>query len=363
VPTLTLLGSSNTETTPNYNGMDYVDLRVLSEGDTYYTLDLGVPDGYDEITTFGEDATGSYGLSGFEGYIVAGSGTSALGTDKTIDIYTSEYANDVVVVAEGGGLSINLGSDLNSQSDVLSFRGTDTAVDITLESTAENNADGDAYITFTTTAGASGATGGLNEVAGADVVLGSEADDTITGFTNRSNLLSGNAGDDAITGGIADDLLIGGTGDDTLIGHAGDDVLIDLDGNTDGYLEGGEGKDTYVVRDGAHIKGLGIDDSGALARGSMTSDRYNDRVAFSLSTAAIAAIAAADANISWPPAGTSDVLDYIHLRDLVSLDVQRTDATGQNWELTATINYNDGAPQSAVLGSATFTTDQAYLID
>jgi hypothetical protein len=98
---------------------------VLSEGDTYYTLDLGVPDGYDEITTLGDDATGSYGLSGFEGYIVAGSDTSALGTDKTIDIYTSEYANDVVVVAEGGGLSINLGSDLNSQSDVLSFRGND----------------------------------------------------------------------------------------------------------------------------------------------------------------------------------------------------------------------------------------------
>ncbi|MEL0321607.1 MAG: calcium-binding protein, partial [Gammaproteobacteria bacterium] len=360
--TVTSLGAAGTETVPDSSEADYVDLRVLSTGDTYYLLDLGVPDGIDEISTLGADKTGSYGLAGFEGFIVAGSDTSSLDTDKTIDIFLSEYQNEVVVVAEGGGLSINLGSDEGSLSDVLSFRGTDTAVNIVLEPNATNNPDGDAYITFTTADGASGATGGTSEVAGADVVLGSEAGDTITGYTTIDNLLAGYGGDDTITGGSANDLLIGGSGDDTLIGGAGSDVLIDLDGNSTGYLQGGEGKDIYVVRDGAHIQGLGVADD-ALARGSMSTDRYNDRIAFSISTSALLAIVQLDNSIIWPPAGESEVLDYIHLRDLVSMDVSNETGDGQNWTLTASLNYNDGSPQSTVLGTATFSTDQAYQID
>ena len=353
---VTTLGGSGTETAALFNGYDYVDLTAVSAGlDSYFVLDLGVPDGVDELSTLGTDQTGSYGLSGFEGFIVAGSAVSQLGADTQIDIFTSPDANDSVVIAEGSGLSIDLG--VESDWDILSFRGTDAAVDITLT-------DKTSYVTFE-------AFGGNSEVLGADAVLGSEAGDTITGYASSTNALAGSAGDDTITGGNEADALVGGDGDDTLIGGAGDDLLVDLDGNTTGSLIGGDGRDLYYVRgdetSAAHISGFGVAQDG-LARGSLSSDLYNDRIAFSISSSALATIAAlsqAD-TVNWPPSPTAtEIAEYLQLRDLISLDVTNASGDGQNWELTATVNHLDaeGASVSTLLGRATFSTDTAYTID
>ena len=353
---VTTLGGSGTETASLFNGYDYADLTSVTSGlDAYFVLDLGVPDGIDELSTLGADKTGSYGLSGFEGFIVAGSAISQLGTDTQIDIFTSPDANDSVVIAEGSGLSIDLG--VESTWDILSFRGTDAAVDITLT-------DKTSYTTFE-------AFGGNSEVLGADAVLGSESNDSITGYASSTNALAGSAGDDTITGGNEADALYGGDGDDTLIGGAGDDILIDLDGNTTGSLVGGDGRDLYWVRgdetSAAHISGFGVAQDG-LARGSLSSDLYNDRIAFNISSSALATIAAlsqAD-TVNWPPSPTAtEIAEYLQLRDLISLDVTNASGDGQNWELTATVNHldADGVQASTLLGRATFSTDTAYTID
>lgn len=56
---------------------------------------------------------------------------------------------------------------------------------------------------------------------------------------DRSNLLTGEGGDDTLIGDRGADVLIGGSGIDTLDGGAGDDILA-----------GGTGKDVYILRTG-----------------------------------------------------------------------------------------------------------------
>ena len=381
---VTPLGSPDSTTASNYNEFDYLDLRSLVSlnadgdqlsGELVYDLDVDLGDLAPRIITVGDDGANSYNFEGFEGFIVAGSSTSRLDDPSTTDVNEgnpitisgASSANDVVVVAEGSGLSIDLGSDAGSDSDVLSFRSTNAEVDIDL-----NNTDANGFVRFTTVDGDS-------EVRSAEVILGSDAGDTITGHATNDNLIHGYAGDDTLIGGSGDDILIGSYGNDTLVGGAGNDVLSDLGF---GSADGGEGKDLFVVRgksvdvdldgDGTTetTVGDGLDDalvinnfelaSDALKRGGLNTDAYTDRIVFSLSTAAIAAIAAADTTIAWP-LDTSDTAQYISLRNMVDLEVNDissaagTDA-GTTWEINASINYRDGGVDaSALLGRAMFT--------
>ncbi|RMQ40696.1 Calcium binding hemolysin protein, partial [Pseudomonas cichorii] len=99
----------------------------------------------------------------------------------------------------------------------------------------------------------------------AALLIGTEGDDSVTGYASDDNLigqagndtLSGRAGDDLLDGGDGKDTLYGEDGNDTLLGGAGNDALSGGAGNDllDGgagndTLDGGKGSDTYVFGKG-----------------------------------------------------------------------------------------------------------------
>ncbi len=63
-----------------------------------------------------------------------------------------------------------------------------------------------------------------------------------TSGTGGNDLLLGTNADDTLNGGSGDDCIVGGGGNDTLNGGPGNDILIGGAGNDD--LNGGGGKDT-----------------------------------------------------------------------------------------------------------------------
>ena len=97
------------------------------------------------------------------------------------------------------------------------------------------------------------------------ILQGTEADETITGWSGRNELyghagndvlhgnsqndiLDGGVGNDALGGKDGNDILNGGAGNDELYGDAGNDVL--TGGTGDDKLYGGEGDDTYIFAKG-----------------------------------------------------------------------------------------------------------------
>jgi len=94
---------------------------------------------------------------------------------------------------------------------------------------------------------------------GDDLVLGDDADNTLTSGAGNdvingaggNDLIDGGLGDDDLAGGDGADALYGGSGDDRLSGDAGDDSLFGDDG--DDILEGLEGDDLIVGGAGQDI--------------------------------------------------------------------------------------------------------------
>ncbi len=94
------------------------------------------------------------------------------------------------------------------------------------------------------------------------VVLGSAADDSISG-TNEKELFRTEDGNDTVSAGAGDDFVFGGAGDDTLSGGDGSDLLYGEDGSDilngeagndvlyggtgDDTLSGGAGNDDYII--------------------------------------------------------------------------------------------------------------------
>ena len=84
----------------------------------------------------------------------------------------------------------------------------------------------------------------LNGEAGNDGLNGGEGNDTLNGGEGDDYMM-GNAGDDEMIGGIGSDFIFGGIGSDRLVGsEVGNNTAAQID-----ILVGGEGSDTFVVRD------------------------------------------------------------------------------------------------------------------
>ena len=92
--------------------------------------------------------------------------------------------------------------------------------------------------------------------AGADVITGSWAGETLIGEAGNDSLY-GVDGDDLVQGGSGNDLVDGGNGSDTVMGDAADDTVIGGSGNDrliggtgNDLLIGGSENDTYVFNRG-----------------------------------------------------------------------------------------------------------------
>ena len=128
-----------------------------------------------------------------------------------------------------------MGTDTLSYETTLANRGTTTGVTVTL------NASGGGVV--------SGGDAGADLISNFENVVGSNADDTITGNAsanvllglNGNDTLNGGAGNDYVDGGDGNDTLNGGDHNDTLYGGDGDDTLIG--GSRTDTLNGGDGND------------------------------------------------------------------------------------------------------------------------
>ena len=116
----------------------------------------------------------------------------------------------------------------------------------TITVTAVPNASGTALLGFTLS-------DGVNTTAfSLDVVIGTDAAETLTGTAGPDLLVGLQAGDtlnglgdgDLLCGGSGNDSFDGGTGNDTLDGDRGNDVLAGGDGND--LLRGGQGADSLA---------------------------------------------------------------------------------------------------------------------
>ncbi len=99
--------------------------------------------------------------------------------------------------------------------------------------------------------------GGVNGLAGNDLITGSDSNDIISG-SQGNDTLNGGAGDDLLRGGKGDDSLLGGVGNDILNGGQGNDILDGGVGND--FLRGGQGNDLLIGGDGNDVL---IGDAGA----------------------------------------------------------------------------------------------------
>ncbi len=131
-----------------------------------------------------------------------------------------------------------------------------------------------------------GFVGGVESIVcgeGNDCVVGSKADEVITGYAGRDSIF-GQGGNDRLEGGMDEDLLEGGSGDDFLDGGVDADVIIGAGGDDSfrdegsaGTVIGGAGVDSvsfsgYGANDGSMVFSGGPgDDSIALTglRGSV----------------------------------------------------------------------------------------------
>jgi hypothetical protein len=99
--------------------------------------------------------------------------------------------------------------------------------------------------------------GELVGTAGDDVIVGTDANDEITGHWGN-DVICGGDGDDSINGQHDHDMILGGAGDDTLIGQKGNDFIDGGEGRD--VINGGPGGDTCT--NGEVVNNCGDDFSG-----------------------------------------------------------------------------------------------------
>ena len=174
--------------------------------------------------------------------IEAGTGANA---GKLVVMLTNAGGSQIVATISGDSSTVTVTGAGNG-----AFLGTNIVTGI--ETLAFGIPSGDTVNPFAAGAVAANVVDafGLGAVTGgtrADIILGSDADETLRGGDGNdlvkgddgSDTLQGEAGNDTLSGGAGDDQLEGGADNDVLDGGAGNDVLI-----------GGTGNDVYVINAG-----------------------------------------------------------------------------------------------------------------
>lgn len=224
------------------------------------------------IDTDGDQVDGADGdddvIFAYEGddSVVAGAGNDSVEGGQGDDTLSGGEGTNIlrggdeddVFIGGAGADKFDGGRD----EDVIDYSGSGAAVNVDLSTSSLSGGDA----------------GNDTIIGGVDGVIGSDHDDTLTGFDHQgttdpdvfSNFFDGGAGDDTIDGRGSDDVLIGGDGSDSILGGSGDDT-IDSSGNTplpdDGFgiavpadpdpnndrdfVDGGSGDDSITTGDDA----------------------------------------------------------------------------------------------------------------
>jgi serralysin len=157
-----------------------------------------------------------------------------------------------------------------------------------------------------------------------DILIGGNADDTISGLggddtlkgNNGEDNINGGQGNDTVDGDNADDFIVGGAGNDVLRGSNGKDNIAGMGGNDtidggngDDFLGGGNGNDIVKGGNGNDIMGgdapVASNPGGA---DTLTGGRGADEFGY---------VSQAHSSLAL---GTMDVItDFTHLEDMIVL--------------------------------------------
>ena len=336
----------------------YLDLTGLSN---FYELDaasgslFGTPD---QDVGYVLAGTEIYQFKNVDGYIVAGNSTND--PDSPIRVSGLDDINETLIIEGGYNLNVNLGTESTGYGDVVIFNlATGQAVDITLS-------DSNGFVSFTITDGAETPTTlGGGQIRGADIIVGSDdstAGDEITGSV-LDDIIFGRDGSDIILGGAGADLLIGGAGADTIDGGDGNDIIVDLDSD---QLTGGSGKDIFVVQGSdasfATITDFEVAQTG-LRFGGLNSQRFEDRIALTINTAALAGTAFAsytDDNIGSNYYGLSKAVKV----DIVQARDDSSNLIANTFDMIAWIDKdNDGTMDIAADNTSELLAKTRFAVD
>jgi len=178
-------------------------------------------------------------------------------------------------------------------------------------------------------------------LGGAEGVVGSLGNDTIIAASNKAIVAAGGFGNDLLVGSSQDDLLYGGDGNDLLQGGSGKDILVELgQGRLLGDIQGSSSRsnDVFVVggKSGTQthqtyqspetvILDFDFGEDGQ-SRSIDTLNRYNDRLAFSISTSALAAMGFNTGALQSVGGGLLTEQSYRLLSEALSFKADRTAA-------------------------------------
>jgi hypothetical protein len=207
-------------------------LRLGDLNDTFVasSAELASP-----MHVFGEDGADYLRSAKGKDTLNGGNGNDVLRAGPGADTLLGEADDDILDGSDGADVL-----DCGGGNDTVPYQGRISALNVTLDDTANDGASGENDKIGTTCEN-------VEAWNGADKVVGSSG----------SNKLYGRDGNDSLKGGGGSDRLYGGNGNDSLFGEAGNDYLngdagddtIDGGSGTD-TVYGGAGNDTISVKDG-----------------------------------------------------------------------------------------------------------------
>ncbi|WP_417518115.1 beta strand repeat-containing protein [Minwuia sp.] len=239
----TLVGSDNDDTLDGGAGNDDIDGGAGTDTASYATSAVAVTASLE--TGIANSAEGSDFLRNIDNLIGTSRGDSLTGNGEANvldggaggDRLTGGAGDDTLLGNTGGDTLVGgLGDDFfdgGVGTDTADFSASVVAVNVDLTG-AQGIASGE----------------GNDTLVAIERILGSNANDTISGAEAAENL-QGRSGDDSILGNGGNDTLIGAAGADTLDGGAGDDSL--SGGNDNDLLQGGIGNDTLDGESGSDV--------------------------------------------------------------------------------------------------------------
>lgn len=192
---------------------------------------------------------------------------ASIGFDSGVVTVIGSSQDDIVVIANSGGIRTNISVNANETGSVIRSFANHQINQIVVYAGAGNDSVFSTALVPTRLLGQDG-DDNLNGGFAADVIYGQAGNDRINGRFGDDRIFGGD-GDDRIFGENGRDRILGGAGDDYIQGHAGDDFISGGEGgdtllgsNGNDEIHGGEGDDEIFGHSGSdRLFGSGGEDS------------------------------------------------------------------------------------------------------
>ena len=217
---------------------------IMTKSNTYVDSELS---NFTTYTGFAQSLTQlNSGLKGLDvsqivGTNISNDGTYSSGQSAATLLTAVEGKVDTLVTLAADTVADILGTDTNAN-----FPNANVIIGTDGNDTITGTSGSDLIASFNGTDTVNGAAGNDKILGGSgvDTINGGDNDDHIYGYAG-SDILAGDADNDKILGGLGDDTIRGGAGDDDLRGEAGNDTI--YTGTGSDTVTGGLGDDTIII--------------------------------------------------------------------------------------------------------------------